>query len=147
METPQPVTMQDFIEQGKPFEVKFEGGAMSISEAKGFSKMKLSADEMKNAKIRKAAKRKVIRAHKDFLGSALDILVNEKVPFKVTFGTEETVLRFDLDHYVRLFRDKEDRVPDKCLVVGFNSLDERPVALIRGCLSFFPSIKLLAPKR
>ncbi len=147
METPKPVTIKDFIDQGKPFEVKFDGGVMSVSDAKGVSKIALSADEMKNAKIRKAKTRKVIRAHRDLLANATEILVREKVPFKVTFGTEETVIRFDLDHYVRLFRDKEDRVPDKCLVVGFYSLDEKPVALIRECLSIYPNIKLLTPRR
>jgi hypothetical protein len=147
METPQPITIQDFVEQGKPFEVKFEGGVMSVSEAKGVSKISLSADEVKNTKIRKAKNRKVLRGHKDLLANATEILIREKIPFKVTFGTEETVIRFDLDHYIRLFRDKEDRVPDKCLVVGFYSLDEKPVALIRECLSIYPSIKLLTPKR
>ncbi len=147
METPQPVTVQDFVEQGKPFEVKFEGGVMSVSEAKGMSKISLSAEEKKNAKIRKSAKRKVLRGHKSLLANATEILIREKVPFKVTFGTDETMIRFDLDHYIRLFRDKEDRVPDKCLVVGFNSLEEKPVALIREHLSIYPSIRLLTPKR
>lgn len=147
MATPQPVTTQDFVELGKPFEVKFEGGVMSVSEAKGVSKISLSADEVKKAKIKKATKRKVLKGHKDLLANATETLIREKVPFKVTFGTEETVIRFDLDHYIRLFRDKEDRVPDKCLVVGFYSLDEKPVALIRECLSIYPSIKLLTPKR
>jgi hypothetical protein len=144
---PQPVSIQDFLEQGKPFEVKFEGGALSISEAKGVSKISLSADEIKNAKIRKAAKRKVLKGHKEFLTNASEILIRERVPFKVTFGTEESVLRFDLDHYIRLFRDKEDRNPDKCLVMGFNNLEEMPVALIREHLSVYPNVKLLVPKR
>jgi hypothetical protein len=147
MEAPKPVTIQDFVDQGKPFEVRFDGGVMSVSEAKGVSKISLSANEMKNAKIRKAAKRKVIKAHKELLANATEILMREKVPFKVTFGTEETVIRFDLDHYIRFFRDKEDRVPDKCLVVGFFNLDEKPVALIRECISVYPSVKLLTPKR
>lgn len=144
--TPEPVSIQDFLEQGKPFEVKFEGGGISISEAKGVSKISLSADEIKNAKIRKASKRKVLKSHRDFVANASDTLVRERVPFKVTFGTEETVLRFDLDHYIRLFRDKEDN-SERCLVMGFYSLDERPVALIRECLSVYPSVKLLTPKR
>ncbi len=147
METPKPVTIKDFIDQGKPFEVKFDGGAMSVSDAKGVSKIALSADEMKNAKIRKVKSRKVIKVHRDLLTNATEILVRDKVPFKVTFGTEETVIRFDLDHYIRLFRDKEDRVPDKCLVVGFFSLDEKPVALIREFLSVYPNIKFLTPRR
>jgi hypothetical protein len=147
MATPQPATIQDFVEQGKPFEVKFEGGVMSVSEAKGVSKISLSADEIKKAKIRKATKRKVLKGHKDLLANATEILIREKVPFKVTFGTEEMVIRFDLDHYIKFFHDKEDRIPDKCLVVGFNSLDEKPVAFIRECLSIYPGIKLLTPKR
>jgi hypothetical protein len=145
--TPQPVLIQDFLEQGKPFEVKFEGGNVSISEAKGISKVSLSADEIKKAKIKKAAKRKVLKGHREVLTNAAEVLIRERVPFKVTFGTEESVIRFDLDHYIRLLRDKEDRVPDKCLVIGFNSLEEKPVALIRECLSIYPSIKLLTPKR
>lgn len=144
---PQQPSILGFLEEGKPFEVRFDGGNMLISEAKGISKISLSADEIKNAKIRKASKRKVLKLHKDFVEKASEILMREKVPFKVTFGTEETVLRFDLDHYVRLFRDKEDRAPDKCLVIGFGSLEEKPIALIRECLSIYPSIKLLTPKR
>ncbi len=144
---PQPATIQDFLELGKPFEVKFEGGAMSILEAKGVSKISLSADEIKNAKIRKATKRKVLRGHKEFITCSSEILIRDNVPFKVTFGTEETVLRFDLDHYVRLYRDKEEKGSERCLVMGFSSLDEAPIALIRECLSVYSDIKLLTPQR
>ena len=145
--TPQPTSIQDFLEQGRAFEVKFEGGNTLITETKGISKIALSPDEIKNAKIRKAGKKKVLKEHKQVIAAAAEILIGAKVPFKVTFGTEESVIRFDLDHYVRLFRDKEDRNPNKCLVIGFNSLDEKPVALIRECLSIYPSVRLLTPKR
>ncbi len=54
-------------------------------------------------------------------------------------GKDDSTIRFDLDHYVHLY-------PDKCLVLGFRSLDERPVSLIRDCLDY-PNIKVLSPLR
>ena len=135
------------LEQGKPFEVRYENGIPVVSDVKGISKISLSPDEVKNAKIKKTAKRKVAREQKTFLLAASETLLQNRVPFKIIFGTEESTLRFDLDHYIRLSRNKEEKVLEKCLVLGFNSLDEMPVVLIQDLLSTYPNVKLLIPKR
>jgi hypothetical protein len=138
--------INDCLDQGKPFEVKYDNGVPAIGEVKGISKVSLSQDEVKKAKIKKVSKRKVMKEQKIFVGSASEILLTNKVPFKVTFGTEESIIRFDLDHYIRLSRNKEEG-KERCLVVGFYSLDEQPVALIKELLSTYPNVKLLTPKR
>jgi hypothetical protein len=139
--------IKDYLEQGKPFEVKFEGNSPTVSEAKGISKVSLTPEELKKAKIKKTPKRKVVKEQKSLISSAAEIFLEKKVGFKVVFGTDESTIRFDLDHYLRLARDKEERVPEKCTVVGFNSLDESPVVFIKELLSIYPNVKLLAPKR
>jgi hypothetical protein len=138
--------INDCLDQGKPFEVKYDNGVPAIGEVKGISKVSLSPDEVKKAKIKKVSKRKVMKEQKIFVGSASEILLTNKVPFKVTFGTEESIIRFDLDHYIRLSHNKEEG-KERCLVVGFYRLDEQPVALIKELLSTYPNVKLLTPKR
>jgi hypothetical protein len=139
--------INDCLDQGKPFEVKYDNGVPAIGEAKGISKVSLSPDEVKNAKIKKVSKRKVMKEQKVFVGSASEIFLKNKVPFKVTFGTDESIIRFDLDHYIRLSRNKEEGGKERCIVLGFSSLDEQPVALIKEFLSTYPNVRLLTPKR
>jgi hypothetical protein len=127
-----------FLDQGKPFEVRFEGDEACVSEAKGVVKISLSKEETKGIKVRKSA-RKVPSAQKEFVMNSASILIPKKVPFKVTFGPKETTFRFDLDHYIHIY-------PDKCAVVGFRGLDENPVSLVRDLLSAFPNLKIYAPK-
>jgi len=141
-------TIKDYIDQGKNFEVKFEGDSPApvICEPKGISKIVLSKDEIAKAKIKKSAGRKVVKCQKEFIMSAADALVGNKVGFKVTFGSGESVIRFDLDHYLRLFQDK-DKKSENCTVLGFSSLDERPIGFIKEQISTYPNVKLLAPRK
>ena len=139
--------VKDYVEQGKPFEVKFEGGSPVVCEVKGITKIILSPEELKKAKIKKTPKRKVVKSQKDLIIRAAEILLGKKVGFKVVFGTEESTMRFDLDHYMRLVRKKEEKIPEKCTIVGFNSIEEPPIVFIKELLSVYPDIKLLAPKR
>ncbi len=127
-----------FLDQGKPFEVRFEGDEARISEAKGVVKISLSKEETKGIRMRKSV-RKIPSAQKEFVVNSARILIPKKVPFKVTFGPKETTFRFDLDRYIHIY-------PDKCAVVGFNSLDEHPVSLVREFLSAFPNLKLYMPR-
>ncbi|MDI9609548.1 MAG: hypothetical protein QFX34_04625 [Candidatus Verstraetearchaeota archaeon] len=127
-----------FLDQGKPFEVRFEGDEVFVSEAKGVVKISLSKEETKGIRVRKSA-RKVPSEQKEFVMNSANILIPKKVPFKVTFGPKETTFRFDLDHYIHIY-------PDKCAVVGFRSLDDHPVSLVRALLSGFPNLKVYAPK-
>jgi len=140
--------IKDYVDQGKAFEVKFEGDQPIVDEAKGITKVSISKDELKGAKIRKGGKRKVIEAQKSIITSAAEAFLKSRVSFKVTFGSNESTIRFDLDHYIRLVHDKEDdRSPDRCLVVGFKSIDEHPIALIKEHLSIYPNVKVLSPMR
>jgi hypothetical protein len=127
-----------FLDQGKPFEVRFEGDEVCVSEAKGVVKISLSKEETKGIRVRKSA-RKIPSAQKEFVMNSASILIPKKVPFKVTFGPKETTFRFDLDRYIHIY-------PDKCAVVGFRSLEEHPVSLVRALLSAFPNLKVYAPK-
>jgi hypothetical protein len=139
--------VKNYVDQGKPFEVKFEGNSPIVSEAKGISKISLSPEELKKAKIKKTPKRKVVKEQKNLINSATEIFLEKKVGFKVVFGTDESTIRFDLDHYIRLARDKAERIPEKCTIIGFHNIDEPPVVFIKGLLSIYPNVKLLAPKR
>ncbi|RWX73860.1 MAG: hypothetical protein Metus_0639 [Candidatus Methanosuratincola subterraneus] len=127
-----------FLDQGKPFEVKYDGEAVCVSEAKGVVKISLSKEETKGIRVRKSA-RKIPAAQKEFVINSASILIPKRIPFKVTFGPKETTFRFDLDHYIHIY-------PEKCAVVGFKSLDELPVSLVRDLLSGFPNLKIYAPK-
>ncbi|MBM5805690.1 MAG: hypothetical protein FJZ49_06495 [Candidatus Verstraetearchaeota archaeon] len=139
--------IKDYLDQGKAFEVKFDGDQPVVDEAKGITKVSISKDELKGAKIRKGGKRKVPEAQKSIITSAAEAFLKNRVGFKVTFGPNESTIRFDLDHYIRLVHDKDDKSPDRCLVVGFKSMDEHPIALIKERLSIYPNVKLLSQTR
>ncbi|MDI9643966.1 MAG: hypothetical protein QFX35_01955 [Candidatus Verstraetearchaeota archaeon] len=130
--------IRTFLDQGKPFEVKFQGENAEVLEAKGVVKISLSKEETKGIKVRKSA-RKVPAAQKEFVINSADVLLQKRVPFKVTFGPKETDFRFDLDHYVHIY-------PDKCSVVGFKSLDEPPISFIKELVSALPNLRILVPK-
>jgi hypothetical protein len=128
-----------FLEEGLAFEVKFEGEKAAITEFKGISKVALIKEETKGVKIGKKKKgRKVPKNQKAFISRAAEILLNAKVPFKVTFGSKEFTLRFDLDHYLHVY-------PDKCTIVGFKNSDEHPIVLIKELFVDLPNVKLLTP--
>lgn len=139
--------IRENIEQGKPFEVRFEGDLPVVGEIKGISKIDLTKEELKNAKIKKSKGRKVAKSQKEFILEASRVFLQNRVGFKVTFATEESMIRFDLDHYIRLSRQKEERIPDKCTLVGFSSLDEKPIGFIKEQLSTYPSLTLKTPRR
>jgi hypothetical protein len=140
--------IKDYLDQGKAFEVKLEGDQLVVGEAKGVTKVSISKDELKGARIRKGGKRKVLEGQKSLITSAAEAFLKNRVSFKVTFGSNESTIRLDLDHYIRLVHDKEDeKSPDRCLVVGFRSIDEHPIALIKERLSIYPNVKLLSPTR
>lgn len=130
--------IREFLEQGRAFEVKYCAGGAIVDEAKGISKVSLSKEDTKGLRIgKKKAGRKVPKEQKQFLGSAAEMLLSANVPFKVTFGPKEFTLRFDLDHYIHMY-------PDKCVIVGFKSLDERPLYHIKALLGSVSNIKLLS---
>jgi hypothetical protein len=134
------VTIKQYLDDGKGFELVFEGSSPVLSDVKGISKLEISKGEMRGLPIKKGGKKKILEEQKSVILSTSRILVDNKVPFKVTLGSKEATIRFDLDHYIHLY-------PDRCVVVGFNNFDERPLSLIKECLSNYPNLKLLTPKR
>jgi hypothetical protein len=140
--------IKDYLDQGKAFEVRFEGDQPVVGEAKGITKVSISKEELKGAKIRKGGKRKVLEDQRSIITSAAEAFLKNRVGFKVIFGSNESTIRLDLDHYIRMVHDKEDeKSPDRCLVVGFKSIDEYPIALIKERLSIYPNVKMLSPMR
>ena len=130
--------IREYLEQGRAFEVKYGAGGAIVEEAKGISKVALSKDDTKGLRIgKKKAGRKVPKEQKHFLGSVAEMLLSANVPFKVTFGPKEFTLRFDLDHYVHMY-------PDKCVIVGFKDLNEKPLLCIKNLLGSISNIKLLS---
>jgi hypothetical protein len=63
-------------------------------------------------------------------------LVENRVKFKVVFGPREVVIRFDLDHYIRLSH-KDVRV------VGFSSRSDGYLGLIADILERYGSLVFL----
>ncbi|MEM4203284.1 MAG: hypothetical protein QXS54_04360 [Candidatus Methanomethylicaceae archaeon] len=132
--------IKQYLDDGKGFELGFEGDTPVLSDVKGISKLEISKGEMRGLPIRKGGKKKILEDQKSIILNASRVLIDNKVPFKVTVGSKEATIRFDLDHYVHMY-------PDRCVVVGFNNLDERPLSFIKEYLSNYPNLKLLTPKR
>ncbi|WP_054844292.1 hypothetical protein [Vulcanisaeta souniana] len=63
-------------------------------------------------------------------------LVENRVKFKVIFGPKEVIIRFDLDHYVRLSA-KDVRA------IGFSNRDEGVLGLISSVLEKYGPLVLL----
>ena len=138
--------IKDYLAQGRAFEVKLEADRFIVSEAKGITKISISSKELKGAKIRKAVKRKVLKEHISVITSVAETFLKNRMGFKVTFGSDESTIRLDLDHYIRLIHDKITNT-NRCLVVGFNSIDEYPIGLIKEHLSIYSNVKVLSPMR
>ena len=138
--------IKDYLAQGRAFEAKLEGDQFIVSEAKGIAKIAISPEELKGAKIRRAVKRKVLEEHASVITSAAETFLKNRVGFKVTFGSDGSTIRFDLDHYIRLIHDKGTKT-NSCLVVGFNSIDEYPIGLIKERLSIYSNVRVLSPMR
>ncbi|MGC8542702.1 MAG: hypothetical protein ACP5NQ_02075, partial [Vulcanisaeta sp.] len=63
-------------------------------------------------------------------------LVDNKVKFKVVFGPKEVIIRFDLDHYIRL-SEKDVRI------VGYSSRNEGALGLIASDLEKYGPLVFL----
>ncbi len=133
-------TIKQYLDEGKGFELGFDGDEPIIGDVKGISKLVIKKGELRGLPMRKGGKKKILEYQKSIILDASKVLVNSKIPFKVTVGSKETTLRFDLDHYIHMY-------PDKCVIVGFNNFEELPLSLIRWCFSNCPNLKLLTPKR
>lgn len=127
-------SIRERIENGKGFEVYFERDTPIINEIKGISKISLSEEEIKG--IKKTSKRKILENHKEIIMESSKILIENKIPFRITIFPKEVILRFDLDRYVHLY-------PDKCVIIGFKDLQETPLSLIKDQLLKIKELKIL----
>jgi hypothetical protein len=128
--------VEGLLQRGKGFEVFYKGAEVEVVEAEGAPKAKVKLGE-----LRRYAGRKVIgRELREVALSLAERLVEAKVPFKVTVGSGDFVVRFDLDRYVRVHGEGSS-------VVGFKDLSEAPVASIADLLRRHGPVKLLSPVR
>lgn len=125
--------MSGFIKRKKGFEVSYQNGQVVVSEAKGVSKAKI-----KTTGLRGYGKKSLLKTQLKLIEDLSEALVNARVPFKVTLGPSEFVLRFDLDRYVRVHAEGAS-------CVGFNSEGEKPLSIVAGRLKEYGALKLLRP--
>lgn len=128
--------VKDLLSQSKSFEVGFEGSEVRVREAGGRVKAGVRLGE-----LRKYAGRKGIKAELRRVALGLvERLIEAKVPFKFTVGSGEFIIRFDLDHYIRVHGDGAS-------VIGFRDLSEHPVGLLIDLLRGHGPVRLLSPVR
>lgn len=126
----------NFVNQGRGFEVRCEGGDVKVSEAKGVSKASISLKEIRG--VKKGRIKSPSSKIKNLVMRLASRLVEAKRNFKVTFGQGDFVLRFDLDHYIRVDSSSSS-------VVGFKSLEEDPVSIIADILKEHGEVRILRP--
>jgi len=128
--------VEGLLHRGKGFEVLYKGSEVEVVEAGAAPKAGVELGEP-----RRYAGRKVIgRELREVALSLAERLVEVRVPFKVTVGSGEFTLRFDLDRYVRVHGEGAS-------VVGFKDLSEAPVASIVDLLRRHGPVRLLSPVR
>jgi hypothetical protein len=125
-----------FVNQGKGFEVLYEGDQVKVLEAKGVSKTSIDLKEIKG--VRKGKPKPPSAKLRDLVVRLASKLIESRRNFKVTFGQGDFTLRFDLDHYVRVDSTSSN-------VVGFKGLDEDPLNIIADILEEHGEVKILKP--
>ncbi|MDH5806239.1 MAG: hypothetical protein QXW62_00795 [Candidatus Methanomethylicaceae archaeon] len=126
--------IKEYVDNGKGFEIVFEKDTPILNELKGISKISLSKEEIKG--IKKVTKKKILENHKEIIIESSKILIENKIPFKIVIFPKEVILRFDLDRYIHLY-------PDKCMIIGFQNLQESPLCLIKDKLLKIKELKIL----
>ncbi|MCS7139162.1 MAG: hypothetical protein N3F04_01985 [Candidatus Nezhaarchaeota archaeon] len=126
------------LDRGKGFEVVYEDGRIRILEVKGVSKGTVSPKEIKG--VRKARVKPPPPKLKNLIIELSEELIKVGKKFKVTLGQGDFILRFDLDHYVRV-----DLVSSS--VVGFENLNEEPIRIVADLLKSHGEVRILKPLR
>lgn len=117
--------------------VDYQGDSIVIDEVKGIVKIKDEETKKELSELRKRSPRgKPTPKQISTTAKAVKRLVENKVKFKVVFGPKEVIIRFDLDHYVRL-SDKDVRI------VGFSGRDEGALGLIADVLERYGPLVFL----
>ena len=132
----------DKIKKIEPFEVvDYEQDGIIVAPVKGIVKISQTDEEMK--KYLGEAKRRRPRSKPtdkqlSLLQDIVKKLIENKVKFKVVFEGKDIILRFDIDHYVKI-SDKEVKV------VGFQSENEGALQLIYDKLAKHGKVTFLQP--
>ncbi len=134
----------DKVKKIEPFEVVgYAEDGIIISPVKGIVKISSSSEELKKylseAKRRKPRSKptdKQIRLLQDLVKK----LTQNKVKFKVIFEGRDIILRFDLEHFIKI-SDREVKI------VGFQSENDGVLGIIYGDLAKHGKIIFLQPVR
>lgn len=131
--------IREFLDSLRSFEVVCSSKEIVVSEFKGIRKGEgVSKKELKGVRI---GRKKIPGEQLQLISQAIERLLPKSVSFKVIFGQNDTMLKFDLDHYVHLY-------PEKCVIIGFSDSSEAPLKYIYDLLSeTYDDLRLLAPKR
>ncbi len=141
------VTLEQLIEKVKktePFEVvEYAEDGIVVSPVKGIVKISPSDNELK--KYLGEAKRRRPRGKPTdkqlrLLQGLVKKLVDNKIRFKVVFEGKDVILRFDLEHFIKI-SDKEVKI------VGFQNEKEGVLELIYQDLAGHGRIVFLQPVR
>ncbi|MEM1538251.1 MAG: hypothetical protein QXK12_05110 [Candidatus Nezhaarchaeales archaeon] len=122
-----------FIERKKGFEVSFRNGQVVISEVKGVSKTKIKTTGLRSYRVKT-----LLKSQLELLKSLSGTLIDARIPFKVTLGPNEFILRFNLDRYVRVHAEGVS-------CVGFKDEREEPLSVVVDKLKGYGALKLLKP--
>ena len=117
--------------------VDYQGDYILVDDVKGIVKIKDEETKKELSELRKRSPRgKPTPKQLSVTADAVRRLVENRVKFKVVFGPREVVIRFDLDHYIRLSH-KDVRV------VGFSSRSDGYLGLIADILERYGSLVFL----
>ena len=117
--------------------VDYQGDSIVIDEVKGIVKIKDEETKKELSELRKRSPRgKPTPKQIATTAEAVKKLAENRVKFKVIFGPKEVIIRFDLDHYIRL-SDRDVRI------VGFSSRDEGALGLIADVLEKYGPLVFL----
>ncbi|MDH5816155.1 MAG: hypothetical protein QE164_05240 [Candidatus Nezhaarchaeota archaeon] len=127
----------DLLNQGRGFEVFYEGGEVKVSEVKGIpSKAFVDLKEIKG--VRKSKAKPPSAKLRDLIIKLASRLIEAGKSFKVTLGHGDFILRFDLDHYIRVDAKSSN-------IVGFNSLEDETIKIIADLLKEHGEVRILKP--
>ncbi|BDR91365.1 hypothetical protein [Vulcanisaeta souniana] len=117
--------------------VDYQDDSIVIDEVRGIVRIKDEEAKKELGELRKRSPRgKPTPKQLSVTADAVRKLVENRVKFKVIFGPKEVIIRFDLDHYVRLSA-KDVRA------IGFSNRDEGVLGLISSVLEKYGPLVLL----
>lgn len=130
--------LAEFLNEGHSFIVDYdENGTPHISEYKGRSTIAIDRELRKVIRRRRGKRRpckKILRLVQEISLT----FIQQNIPFKVIFGSNDVMVYIDLDHFIHIY-------PSKISIVGYKSLDDHPLNFIRHYLESYGSIKFLKP--